>query len=44
MPGIIESIDFIHPERFLVEGVESQGETDEETTNKDKEFFPFFVI
>ena len=38
---IIESIDFIPPEGFLVEGVESQGEANEETEKEDQEFSLF---
>jgi hypothetical protein len=37
-------VDFIYPEGFLVEGVESQGKTDEQTTNENKEFSLFSRI
>jgi hypothetical protein len=36
---IIKGMNFIHPEGFLVKGVESQGKTDEETEKEDKNFF-----
>ena len=38
---VIECMDFIHPERFLVEGIESQGKAYEEAENKDNNFFLF---
>jgi hypothetical protein len=28
IPGVIEGMDFIHPEGFLVEGVESENKSD----------------
>ena len=34
-------MDFIDPERFFVEGVESQGEADEEANNQNEDLFLF---
>ena len=38
---IIEGMDFVNPERFLVEGVESQSKADEKTEKKDEDLFSF---
>jgi hypothetical protein len=38
---IIEGVDFVNPERFLVEGVESQSKADEKTEKKDEDLFSF---
>jgi len=38
---IIEGIDFIRPKGFLIEGVEPQGETDEEAEDQHKNFISF---
>jgi len=40
--GVIEGVDFIHPEGFLIEGIESQGEADEETKKKNKKISSCF--
>jgi len=40
---IIEGMDFVHPERFSVEGVESEGKAYEKAKNDDKNFFSFYV-
>jgi len=39
--GVIEGMDFVHPERFLIESVESQRKAYKETENQDKYFFSF---
>jgi len=39
--GIVECMDFVHPERFLIKGVESQAKTDEKTNDEDNDFFTF---
>jgi len=41
--GVIEGMDFVHPEGFLIESVESQGKSYKETENQDKYFFSFWV-
>jgi hypothetical protein len=41
IPGVIEGVDFIHPEGFLVEGIEPQGEADNQTKKEDEDFFAF---
>ena len=40
---IIEGMDFVHPERFSVEGVESEGKAYEKAKSDDKNFFSFYV-
>jgi hypothetical protein len=37
--GIIKGMDFVHPEGFFVEGVESQDKADEEAEEKNEDFF-----
>ena len=44
IPGIIESMDFINPEGFLVEGVKSQCESYENANTKNKNFLLFDLI
>ena len=39
IPRIIEGVNFIHPEGFLVKGVESQDESYKETEKKNQDFF-----
>jgi hypothetical protein len=39
IPGVVEGMDFIHPQRFFVEGIKSQCETDEEAKNQNNNFF-----
>jgi hypothetical protein len=39
--GVIEGVDFVHPERFLIKGVKPQSKAYEETKNKDGNFFLF---
>jgi hypothetical protein len=41
VPRFIERMNFIDPEGFSVEGVESEGEADEETKNQNNNFFLF---
>jgi len=41
--GVIEGMDFVHPERLSVEGVKPQSKTHEEAKNKDGNFFSFRV-
>lgn len=41
VPRFIERMNFIDPERFSVECVESEGEADEETKNQNNNFFLF---
>ena len=41
IPRLIESMNFIDPEGFSVEGVESEGEADEETKNQNEDLFLF---
>jgi hypothetical protein len=41
VPRFIERVDFVDPERFFVEVVESEGEPDEETKNQNDNFFLF---
>jgi hypothetical protein len=41
---IIVSMDFVNPEGFLVEGVESQGKTYNERENKDEDFFLIYFL
>jgi hypothetical protein len=36
-------MDFIHPERFLIKSVKSQGKTYDKAQNHDKYFFSFYV-
>jgi hypothetical protein len=36
IPGVIEGVDFIHPEGFLVKGIESKGKPNEKAEKKDK--------
>jgi hypothetical protein len=37
--GVIEGMDFVHPERFLIKSVESQGKAYQETQKKDQNLF-----
>jgi hypothetical protein len=39
IPGIIEGMDFINPEGFLVEGIEPQGKSHQKAEKKHKNFF-----
>jgi hypothetical protein len=39
IPGVIEGMDLIHPEGFLVEGIESEGKSDEKAEHDQKNFF-----
>jgi hypothetical protein len=39
--GVIEGMDFVHPERLPVEGVKPQSKAYEEAKNKDENFFLF---
>jgi hypothetical protein len=41
--GVVKSVDFVQPERFLVEGIESEGKSNEETQNQENEFIPLFM-
>jgi len=41
--GVIEGMDFVHPERFLIESVEPQCKTDDQTKGENKNFFSFFI-
>ena len=41
--GVVEGMDFVHPEGLLIESVESQGKSYKETENQDKYFFSFWV-
>jgi hypothetical protein len=41
--GVVEGMNFVYPERFFVEGVESQSKAYEETKNNDKNFFSSWV-
>jgi len=43
IPGVIEGVDFIYPERFLIKTVKSEGKADEKAKNDDKNFFSFYV-
>jgi len=40
---IVEGMDFVHPERFSVEGAESKGKTYEKAKNDGNNFFSFYV-
>jgi hypothetical protein len=40
---IVESMDFVNPERLLVEGVDSKGKPYEKAQNDDKNFFAVYV-
>jgi hypothetical protein len=42
--GVIEGVDFIHPEGLLIEGVEPQSKTNDQTKEKDNHFFPVCPI
>jgi hypothetical protein len=42
--GVIEGVDLVHPERFLIEGVEPQGEAQENAEKKGNNFFLLFYI
>ena len=42
--GVVEGMDFVYPERFFVEGVESQSKAYEEANYQDRDFFLFRVI
>jgi len=37
---VVEGIDLIHPEGFLVEGIESKSKSYEKTEDKNKNFIP----
>ncbi len=41
IPRIIEGVDFIHPEGFLVKGVESQDKPYQKTEKENEKFFSF---
>jgi hypothetical protein len=41
VPRFIERMNFIDPEGFFVEGIESEGEADEETKNQNEDLFFF---
>jgi len=43
IPRIIEGVDFIDPERFLIKGVKSEYKTYEKAKHDDKNFFSFYV-
>jgi hypothetical protein len=36
IPGVIEGMDFIQPEGFLIEGIKPQGKAYKEAEKKDK--------
>lgn len=38
VPRVIQGMNFVHPERFLVKVVEPQSNTEEETDKNDKPF------
>jgi hypothetical protein len=40
--GVIEGVDFINPEGFLVEGIEPQGEAYDETEKKNYKMSSYF--
>jgi hypothetical protein len=42
--GIVEGVDFIHPEGFSIKSIESQGKPYDEAENKDHDLFLFRVI
>jgi len=42
--GVIEGMDFIHPEGLLIEGVEPQDKAYKEAENQDQEFFLFWGL
>jgi len=44
VPRIIESINFIYPERFSIKGVKPQGEADKEAENENEDLFLFSLI
>ena len=41
---IIVSMDFVNPEGFLIEGVESEGKTYDETENQDEYFSLSYIL
>jgi len=43
IPRIIEGVDFIDPERFLIKGVKSEYKTYEKAKNDGNNFFSFYV-
>ncbi len=43
IPRVIEGVDFIHPEGFLIKGVKSEGKAQENAKNQEKNFFSFDV-
>lgn len=43
IPRIIERMDFIYPERFLIKSVKPEGKTYEKTKHDDNNFFSFHV-
>jgi hypothetical protein len=43
IPRILEGINFVNPERFLIKGVISQSKTDEKAEEENKYFFSFGV-
>jgi hypothetical protein len=40
---IIEGVDFVHPERFSIKGVESEGKPCEKAQNDDNNFFSNYI-
>jgi hypothetical protein len=41
--GVVEGMNFVHPQGLLIKAVESQGKAYEETKNENKNFFSFWV-
>jgi hypothetical protein len=41
---VVECMDFVHPERFLIKRVEPQEKADEQAKRKDKKFFSSWAI
>jgi len=44
IPRIIEGVDFIHPERFLIKGVKPEGEAKKKTKHNYNNFFSFYIV
>ena len=41
IPGVVEGVDFVGPEGFLVKGIESQCKTNDQTQDEEANFFSF---
>jgi hypothetical protein len=44
IPGVIEGMDFIHPEGLLIKSIESQSKTNQEDKNKENNFLSICLV